>query len=268
MKSINLFKNIYQHKDLILQFTARELQLRHKGSRLGHLWGLLSPMMMLGLYLFIFGVVFGGRFGVLPNENFFDFALALFLGLSLFNLISEIINISPSIILSQPNFVKKIVFPLHIISITKTAASLYYCLLSVLICIVLAPFGHGGITINALYLPIIILPLAMTALGISWALSAIGVFVRDVNHITGFAATALMYASAIVYPPTKVPRNIWIILKINPIPILIDQARTVLLWHGKLNFTDLCYAYIASLIILTTGYWIFSTLRPGFAEVL
>ena len=268
MQKKNPIKNLYKNRDLILQLTRREVQVRHKGSELGHFWGLLSPLMMLGLYLFIFGIVFGGKFGVLPNENFYDFALALFLGLSLFNLIAEVINISPNLILSQPNFVKKVVFPLEIIPLTKIISSLYFCLISVLICVALAPFGHGGITLKALLLPLIIFPIAMTALGISWALAAIGVFVRDINHITGFLATALMYASAIVYPPSRVPKNIWFILKINPLPILIDQARTIVLWNGKPNYNDLGYCYLVSIIILVIGYKIFSKLRPVFAEVL
>jgi lipopolysaccharide transport system permease protein len=205
---------------------------------------------------------------VLPNENFYDFALALFLGLSLFNLIAETISIGPSIIISQPNFVKKVVFPLEIIPLTKVASSLYFCLLSICICIALAPFGHGGLTLHVLYLPIILIPLTMMALGFSWALAAIGVFIRDINHITGFAATALMYASAIVYPPSRVPKNIWVILKINPLPTLINQARTIVLWHGKINYQELSYAYLASVIILITGYYIFAKLRPIFAEVL
>jgi lipopolysaccharide transport system permease protein len=265
---LNTLIKFFKQRDLIIQFTKRELEIRHKGSLLGHLWAILSPSMMLGLYLFIFGVIFGGRFGILPNEDFFDYALALFLGLSFFNVIAEAITTSPLLIISQPNFVKKVVFPLEIIPLTKIAASLYYSFLSVALCILLAPFTHGGLHASAFALPLLMLPLAMIALGISWALSAIGVFIRDINHLTGFIATATMYASAIVYSPTKVPMKIWSILKLNPLLLVIDQARHIILWNSTLDYFSLIYIYVISLIILIGGYIIFKYLRPYFAELI
>ena len=266
MRFLPIFTRFYKHRDLIIQLTKRELEIRHKGSKLGHIWAILSPLMMLSLYLFIFGVVFQGKFGVLKNENFFDFALALFLGLSLFNVIAETINTAPLIIVSQPNFVKKVVFPLEIIPLTKLIASLYHSMLSVFLCILLAPLGHGSFTFNILLLPILIIPLMMLGLGLSWGIAAVGVFLKDINHVTGFIASALMYASAIVYSPTRVPERLWNILKLNPIPIIVNQSRTIILWNGNINYRDLLVAYISSFIILILGYSIFAKLRPSFAE--
>ena len=267
-KSTNIIKLLYRHRELIYQFTKREIELRHKGNRLGHVWSLLTPLLMLGLYFFVFGIIFGGKFGVLPKETFFDFTLALFLGLSFFNVISEIISIAPSLIISPPNFVKKVVFPLEIIPLSKVIASLYQSLLNIIICIIITPFSHGALTIHTLELPVLILPLGFIALGLSWALSSIGVFIRDINHITAFASTALMYASAIVYSPTKIPLNIWSILKYNPLLRLIDQARYIILWRGSLDFGIIAMIYIISLITLILGYFIFKILRPYFAEVV
>jgi len=261
-----IFSSLHKHRDLIIQFTKRELELRHKGSRLGHYWAILSPLSMLSLYLFIFGFIFQGKFGVLKEESFFDFALSLFLGLSLFNVISETISTAPTLIVAQPNFVKKVVFPLEILSIARLAASLYYSLLSVALCILLAPLGHSTINLNILFLPLLIIPLIMMGLGISWGLAAIGVFIRDINHITGFLSTALMYASAIVYPPSRIPQQLWNILKLNPIPVIVNQARCVLLWNQTINFKDLAIIYITSFIILLVGYSLFSKLRSTFAE--
>ena len=264
----NPFSLLYRHRELIFQFTKRELELRHKGSRLGHLWALLTPLLMLGLYLFVFGVIFGGKFGVLANENFFDFSLALFLGLSFFNVVAEIIGIAPTLIVSQPNFVKKVVFPLEIIPLSKVIASLYHSILNVVICLILAPFSHGGLTLHTLELPLLIIPLGLIAIGLGWAISAIGVYLRDINHITAFASTAIMYASAIVYSPSKVPSNVWSILKYNPLLTLIDQARHLTLWHGQLNYEKVGLIYLFSILTFFTGYFIFNLLRPYFAEVV
>ena len=269
MSKYNIFFKIYKDRDLIMQLTKRERQMRHKGSRLGNLWALISPCMMLGLYLFIFGFIFKSRFGVIPNETFFDFALAMFLGLSIFNLISETISSSPNIIISQPNYVKKVVFPLYILSICKVLTSLYFTLVSILICCVLIPFSSTQINFKAfIYLPIILLPLIIICLGLSWGIAAIGVFYRDLNHLTGFISTSLMYASAIVYAPAKLPLQIFKYLKYNPILLIVDQFRKLLLWNNNINISDLIIIYIISIIIFMSGYYTFKTLKPYFAEVI
>jgi lipopolysaccharide transport system permease protein len=265
---LQLAKKTIKNRDLLLQFTKRELQLQHKGSRLGSLWNIISPLMMLALYLFIFGVIFNGKFGVLKNESFIDFALALFLGLNIYNIISESIISSPLIIVNQPNFVKKVVFPLEIIPISKITASLYNTLIGMCICVVLTPLGHGGLHLKVLIIPILIAPVVFTALGISWALSALGVFIRDINHVTNFLSAAIMYGSAIVYPTSRIPLRLYGILKFNPILTSIDESRRVLLWDSNINYTDIVFSYIISLIILYIGYYLFKKISPYFAEVL
>lgn len=268
MRSNNLLIHLYKHRDLILQFTKREIEVRHKASRLGHLWALLTPLLMLGLYLFVFGVIFGGSFGALPSENFFDFALALFLGISLFQVIADTISSSPNLIANQPNFVKKVVFPLEIISIAQVLSSLYFSSLSIGICIILSPFSHGGLSWLALTLPVIVLPLAILSLGISWGLSALGVYLRDLNHITAFASTAIMYASAVVYSLSKISPTLANILRYNPLVIIIDDARCMLLWKKTFHINDIIYIYLVSIGVLILGRLLFKRLRPYFAEVL
>ena len=268
MNSLNPFKNIYLNRDLIYQFTNREIQTRHKGTRLGAIWSLISPLMMLGLYLIVFGLIFGGRFGILPEENFLDFALALFLGLSLFNVIADSIAASPLIIVSQPNFVKKVVFPLEILSISKIISSFYFSMLSILIVVMIAPFTHSKIHFSIILVPIILIPLAMIALGISWALASLGVFYRDLNQVTPFINTALMYGSAIVYSPRKIPGFIQNVLHLNPILIIVDQTRSIMLWNQSPDYKLIIQLYITSIAILTLGYLIFIRLRPFLAEAV
>ena len=259
---------IINHKDLLIQLTKREIALRHRGTKLGHLWSILTPSLMLCLYLFVFGLIFGGKFGVLKNENFFDFALALFVGLSLFNVISESIGNGPTLVTSQPNFVKKVVFPLEIISVAKVLASMYFCLFSITLCILLIPFTHGQITLKLFYVPIILAPLFMISLGISWSLAALGVFFRDLNQTTNFTSTLLMYGSAIVYSPTKLPEAIYKVLRYNPLLIIINSIRQILLWNVNINVYYITYSYIFATFTMISGYYLFKRLQPYFAEVL
>jgi lipopolysaccharide transport system permease protein len=266
MPRANLFSTLYRHRDLVVQFTRREVELRHKGSRLGHFWALLSPMTMLGLYLFVFGLIFGGSFGI-PGETIVDFTLALFLGLILFNIIADTLGTAPLLIVNQPNFVKKVVFPLEVIPVSTVASSIYHNSLSLGLILVIAPFSHGGLAWGAFALPLLLLPLALMALGIGFGLAALGVFVRDINQLIPFLSTAIMYASAIVYPPSRLT-GFWRILRFNPLLVIVNEARKIVLWHFPPNFHAITYAYGVGLLTLALGYGLFAVLRPYFAEVI
>ena len=114
-----VLKSLFLKRELLWQFLLRNVKSRHRGSILGGIWLLANPLLMLGLYVFAFGVVFGGRFTDSPDESTLDFALGIFLGLSLLGLVSGVIGSSPSIIVGQPNFVKKVVFPLDCLLYTS-----------------------------------------------------------------------------------------------------------------------------------------------------
>ena len=259
----------WKQRDLIHQFTLRELHLRHKGSRLGHFWALLSPLTMLVLYLFVFGFIMGGKFGVVPNETTYDFALALFLGLSMFHMILETMGAAPLLIVSQPNYVKKVVFPLEIIPLAHVASSCYHCLLSLGLLLIAGLFSPLGLNWSALYIvPLLLLPMAMISLGLSWALSALGVFVRDIAQLAPFMSQVLMFASGVFYSPARIPANIWAVLRFNPLLHIVEEARNVLLWHHSANWNVIALLYLFSLLSMGAGYLLFSRLRPFFAEVI
>ncbi|MBI5380830.1 MAG: ABC transporter permease [Opitutae bacterium] len=271
MRLSNPFTTLYRHRDLVVQFTLRELQLRHKGSRLGHFWALLSPMTMLGLYLFVFGFIFKSKFLDDANETTFDYAITLFLGLIFFHVIAEAIAAAPLLIVNQPNYVKKVVFPLEIIPLATVASSAYHALLSILLLLVVAPFSHMGIDwAGVALLPLLLLPLVLIALGLAWGLAALGVFVRDISHMTPFASTAIMFSSCIFYPTSlaKDEPLIWVWLKYNPLLVLVDEARKLLFWREAIDFVALGYVYGVAGISVTLGYLLFATLRPYFAEVI
>lgn len=272
MRAANPITNLWRHRDLVVQFTKREVELRHKGSRLGHLWAILRPMSLFGIYMFVFGFIFGGRYKTIPDETNFDFAVAMFLSYSLSNIILESVGAAPVLIINQPNFVKKVVFPLEVIPISNVATGVYHSLLSVIVVLVIAPFSHAGISWwgAAIGVPLLTIPLFLIALGLSWGIAAVGVFVRDVNQMVPFALNAIVYASAVFYGTQQIQAlpTVWKILRLNPLLIIFDEARKIILWHLPPNYTHLTYAYVSSLAILIAGYLLFARLRPSFAEVI
>ncbi|RXK55735.1 ABC transporter permease [Oleiharenicola lentus] len=260
---------LWRNRSLVGQFTKRQVELRHKGSHLGLVWSLLNPLLMLALYVVVFGYIFGGRFKPeeLP-ETRVEYALVVFLGLAIHHFLAEVMATSPSLVTSNPNFVKKVVFPLEILPAANLGAASVHFLIT--LGLVLGGALVCGVPLQAgvLWLPVLILPLALMALGLSLGLSALGVFWRDVAQITQFLSLALLFASAVFYPVAKIPPEIYTILRFNPLLLTIQEARSVVFWDHPLNFTHLAYLGGCGLISYLLGAWIYQRLRPSFADVL
>ncbi|MBI2813931.1 MAG: ABC transporter permease [Opitutae bacterium] len=260
--------DLWTHRELLWQFTLRNVELRHKGSHLGLVWSFLNPLLMLGLYVLVFGYIFGGTFGILPGETRVDYALGIFLGLTLFHFVSEVLGLSPSLIVGNPNFVKKVVFPLEILPAANVGGAVFHMLISLgLVLLSLAIFS-AHFSAGILWLPVIILPLILLGLGIAWLISALGVFLRDIGQIMQFLTMALMFSSAVFYSAQKIPAPAWAFMRLNPILLAIELARDAALWNRPLNYHHLGYLYAVSLATCYLGHLAFHKMKPAFADVI
>lgn len=259
---------LWRHRDLLWQFTLRNVELRHRGSHLGLIWSLLNPLLMMGLYVFVFGYIFGGRFNVIPNETKIDYALGLFLGLTIFQIFAEVLSIAPTVIVANPNFVKKVVFPLQVLPAANVGASLFHMLIGLSMVLAGVATLGPGLSINIIWLPVILIPVVLFSLGTAWFFAAIGVFFRDINQLVAFFSMVLMYSSAIVYPVNLVPPAAWTILRFNPILIAVDLCRDVVMWNHPIKLISLGYLSIVSVIVCIGGFWCFRKMAPAFADVL
>jgi lipopolysaccharide transport system permease protein len=260
--------DLWKYRELLWQFTRREVELRHRGSHLGLVWSLLNPLLILGLYVFVFGFIFGGHFGVLPHESRVDYALGIFLGLSLFQFLAEIITVTPGLIVANPNFVKKVVFPLEILPSATVGAAVFHLLISLGLVLLGVAFFGTGLSAGVFWLPVLILPLALFALGLGWTIASLGVFLRDLSQLAQFLSMALLYSSAVFYPVEKIPAVLWQFLRFNPLLLSIDLARNAVLWDRALNPKHLAYVYVLGLVMCYVGHRLFRKLKPAFADVL
>jgi len=260
--------DLWQHRELLWQFTQRNVELRHKGSHLGLIWSFANPLLMLGLYVFVFGYIFGGSFGVLPQETRIDYGLGIFLGLSLFHFLVEVLSGAPVLIVSNPNFVKKVVFPLEILPAAATAAAAFHLLISLTLVLLGIVFFGQGLDSGVLWLPVTLVPLVLLGLGISWFFSALGVFFRDIAQLIQFLAAGLMFASAIFYSASKIPAAGWAFLKFNPLLLAVEITRDGVLWQRSPNLTHLAYLWIFGLTACWLGHAAFKKMKPAFADVL
>ena len=259
--------DLWAHRELLWQFTLRNVEVRHKGSHLGLIWSLLNPLLMLGLYVLVFGYIFSGQFGILPNETRVDYALGIFLGLTLFHFFAEVLATSPSIIVGNPNFVKKVVFPLEILPAASVGGALFHLVISLGLALVSLLIFHRGIPVTILWLPVILVPLILLGLGTSWFFSALGVFFRDIGQVMQFLSMALMWASGVFFSAQKFPAA-WVYLRFNPLLLAIDLTRDAALWARPLNYHHLGYLYLTGFMACVLGHLAFKKMKPAFADVL
>ncbi len=261
--------DLWQNRELLWQFTLRNVELRHKGSHLGFIWSFLNPLLMLGTYVVVFGYIFGGKFGVHPNETKVDYALGIFFGLTVFQIVAEVLGVSPMVITSQPNFVKKVVFPLEVLPASSVFGAAFHLLISLTLALLGTQFLGEGIHSGVLWLPVILFPLLLFCLGLAWFISAVGVFFRDIGQLIQFFVMVLMYASGVFYSAERVfPPAAWFWLRFNPLLLTIELARDVTLWQRPLNYNRLTYLYLFSLGACWLGHLAFRRMKPAFADVL
>ena len=262
-----IIASFWRNRSLITALIKREVVGRYRGSIMGMLWSLFNPIFMLIIYTFVFSVVFKARWSV-DSDSKTEFALMLFAGLMTFNLFAECINRAPSLIISNVNYVKKVVFPLEILSWVTFGSALFHYLVSLMVWLIACVILFGKLEITTLLLPIILAPLVMTTLGLVWLLSSLGVYLRDVSQIIGVLTSVLMFMSPIFYPITALPLEYRYLLSINPLTPAIENARAIL-FRGQLpDFASLGMSYLIGGIVLFLGFVWFQKTRKGFADVL
>ena len=249
----------------------REVIGRYRGSFLGLLWTFVNPILMLAIYTFVFGVVFKIRLDP-QNTDIYDdkfaFALLLFIGLILFNLFSECLSRAPGLVLANVNYVKKVIFPLEILPLVSLGSALFHAGISFLVLFTFLLVIDHPIHWTLICLPIIILPLLLLVMGLSWMLASIGVYVRDIGQFIGLILTMLLFMSPIFYPASALPESVRDYLFLNPLTFVIEQARAVTLYGQLPDWSGLVIYYMLACIIAWVGLMWFMKTRKGFADVL
>jgi lipopolysaccharide transport system permease protein len=262
-----LLKSLWRNRSLVRALVAREVIGRYRGSALGVLWSLFNPILMLAVYTFVFSVVFKARWSG-EGESRSQFALALFIGLIVFNIFAECVNRAPGLVLSNANYVKKVIFPLEVLPPVALGAALFHAAVSVLVWIAFFVITVGAPHPQVLALPVVALPLMLLVAGLSWVLASLGVYLRDVGQVVGLLTTALMFLSPIFYPASALPEFLKSYLFLNPLAPNIEMVRNLMMW-GQIPEP---VVYMTSLVVGGTaalaGFAWFQKTRGGFADVL
>lgn len=263
-----IFTTAIQHRKLILRLAKREILARYKGSLLGVLWAILNPLLLLAVYTFVFSVVFHMRWGADAGGSTGEFALLLFSGLILFNILAECLIRAPGLMLENVSYIKKVLFPLEVLPYVQMAVALFGAATSLVIMAVFYPFVFGLPPVTVLLAPLVMVPLILLVMGLSWFLASVGVFLRDVRQIIGIFVTVTMFMSPIFYPAEAVPAGYRPLLQLGPLAIPLEAFKQTLFWGKMPDWRWLAIYGAGSFLVAMAGFWWFMRTRKAFADVV
>jgi len=253
---------------LIKQLARRDIVGRYKGALIGVAWSFVTPILMLAVYTFVFSVVFKARWGGAVGDSRGQFALIMFVGMLVHGLFAEIINRAPGLVLANPNYVKKIVFPLEVLSPMVGLSALFHTAIGVVVFLLAFLVLGGNASWVIVFLPLVLLPLLILAVGLAWFLASLGVYIRDVGQVTGIITTVMLFLAPVFYPLENLPQNFRWVVQMNPLTFIIQQAREVLVWGRIPDFAGLLLYLFVALLVACAGFAWFQKTRKGFADVL
>lgn len=255
---MEVFKNLYQYRELLKTNVQKEIRGKYKGSFLGVLWSFLNPLLMVLVYAIVFPYIMRTQV-----DNYLVFLIVAIIP---WNYFTTCITSGSNCVWINGGIIKKVYFPREILPISVVLAGLVNFLISCLIILIFVIFGGIGLSWNILWLPVIAILQSFFSLGLLFILSAINVYVRDVEYIVNFFVNLVFYATPILYTVDMFPVKYRWILNINPMTHFMNAYRNIFYYQARPQMSSLLYLFILSVLVLVIGYAIFRKLEKGFAE--
>lgn len=257
---MNLFKNLYNYRELLKTSVKKEVRSKYKNSFLGVVWSFLNPLLQIVVYAIIFSLILKNK-----QENY---AIFLCCGIIPWTFFSSAINKSAFTIIENGNIIKKVYFPREIIPISVVIAEAINFLISTIIILGFVIIGGIGITKYLLFYPIILITQYVVIISIAFVVSSICVYFRDLQHFIGIILQLLFYATPIIYSQDNIPSEYQWILEINPMTYIINAYRDIFYYQKAFEILPLIILLFIGIVTSYVGYKIFYKLQKGFAEQL
>ena len=257
-----------RHQALIRILTWREISGRYRGSLLGSVWSLLTPLLLLAVYTLVFGVIAPTRWPGAEDQGIGMFALRLLAGMVVHGLLAEALSRAPTLVTAQPNYVTKVVFPLETLAWVNLLTALFHTAMALVVLVVLNGLLGTGVAWTLLALPVIFLPYALMLMGLIWLIAAFGVYLRDLTQLIGPLVMIAMFLGPVFYPRSAMPAAVQPWLVLNPITVPVEQVRRVVFESQWPQWDVLAQYALVALAVYLLGLWVFAKLKKGFADVL
>lgn len=261
------FADLFLHPRLFLVLLRRDLESTVRGSVLGIAWLIVTPLVLVAIYTFVFGIVLKSTWFD-TTESQLDVPLIYFTGIILFAAFMEILTRAPDFLRNNATYVKKIVFPLALLDwvIVGAAAAKLVAGLGLLAIFLL--FVKGAVPLGFFMIPLIVLPFLLLMTGLAWFFSAIGTYVRDINHLLLAVAPVLLFISPVFYDLSQVPADYHWVYRINPLTFVLENTRNQVFFDRPFEWRAYGYYWLAALIVFNLGFQFFKRAKRGFADVI
>lgn len=260
------FESIWRNRRLIQSMARRDVLARYRGSFGDVFWTILNPLLLMATYFFVFGIVLRTRFG--PDGSRTGFALYFLAGMLPWLAFSEPVGRSAFVVLEHRNFVKKLVFPLDTLPVVQVLSGFTTELFAIAIYVIGLLLLRGSLPASVLWLPVIVIPQILFTLGLCWILAALGAYARDLGQIMGFLLTLWFFITPICYPEGQLPASAMILLKKNPLFVMVHGYRAIFLEGHAPDFSSLWKLWLLAVVTFLLGHAWFYRLRRTFADVI
>ncbi len=257
---MNIFKKIYNYRELLKTNVKKEIRGRYKNSILGIMWSFLNPLLQLLVYSVIFGALLAGGDETYP--------IYICIALIPWTYFTTAITQAAFTVIGNADIIKKVYFPREILPISVVTSGAVNFVISTIIILAFVIFSGVGLSWYILLYPFILLIQYVLLLGIGFIVSSVTVYFRDLEHIIGVILMAAFYGTPIVYKLEQLPHTLQIIVQLNPMTHLINAYRDIFYYHQMPNMQILFILLGASVVLTVIGYFIFKKLQKGFAEEL
>lgn len=261
-----IIKALLRHRSIIKSYVKRDFTGRYKGSVFGSLWTVINPLVILGIYTFVFSGIFKVKFG---NEGgVLNFAIYTFCGMVAWTAFSDAVSRSATIISENANLVKKVVFPLEALPVHIALSGLLTQIIGSIILIIIVLVTRFQIHWTLIFLPLLMFLQLLLTIGLSWFIASLGVFIKDISHIIGLVLLAWMFLTPIMYPESMVPKQFGFMLLLNPLAALVTSYRLVIIEGQQPDFVRLIILSFFIIAIFCTGYEFFGKAKTTFSDVV
>ncbi len=255
---MNIFKNLYDYRELLYTSVKKDVRGKYKNSFLGVIWSFLNPLLQIAVYAFVFGKIL--------NVGTDNYAVFICCGLIPWTFFSTAINKCAFTIIENGGIIKKVYFPREVLPVSVVTAECVNFFISTLIILAFVFFSGIGFSWHIVFYPFILAVLYLFLIAISFLFSSITVYVRDLQHFIGVGLQLMFYATPIAYSSSRVPANFQWVVKINPVAYVIEGFRDIFLNHTMPDIIGLGIIALVSIALFIVNYAIFSKLQKGFAE--
>lgn len=261
------FSAVGVHLELTRELTRRDVLGRYRGANFGLLWTILGPLLMLVIYTIAFGEILGARWQQNGSRDV-PFGLVLFLGIAVHGFVAECLVRSPRLMIDNANYVKRVVFPLHILPWTIVLSAAFHFLMQIFVFVVLAAVIAGKLSPWLPAIALLMVPLSLLTLTACLLLSSIGVYLRDLGLIIPVLVTALLFLSSAIIPVDTLDPKYQAVFRLNPLTFFIDQMRDIALWGNSPDWSGLVVRTVLGVVLVCLAHAWFKLAGRGFADVI